>query len=198
MQRVISVSLNRNVFHLEEDAHAPLESYLARATQRLEAYPDRAEVLADLEQAIADQCSRRMQAGQSVITLAELAPALEEIGEVEIPGAPGPLPAGDAPSAARAAPASGSALQQISEGAWISGVCKGIARSSGLDVTLLRVIAVVLLVFSGGGMILLYAILMLLIPYAPLSPNAAPLPWLPAKSREIVSTIRAKLATLTG
>jgi hypothetical protein len=65
-------------------------------------------------------------------------------------------------------------------------------------VTLLRVIAVVLLVFSGGGMILLYAVLMLLIPYAPLSSNAVPLPWLPAKSREIVTAIRAKLATITG
>jgi hypothetical protein len=53
-------------------------------------------------------------------------------------------------------------------------VCNGLAKSSRLDVTLL------------------------LIPYAPLSPNAAPLPWLPAKSREIVTAIRSKLATLTG
>jgi phage shock protein PspC (stress-responsive transcriptional regulator) len=195
MQRVISVSLNRNVHHLEEDAHGRLAEYLDRAQRRLAAYPDRAEVLADLEQAIADQCTRRLQPGQSVITLAELGAALDEIGEVEIPGAPGPMPASDA---AGGAPAAGSALQQISEGAWISGVCKGLARSSGLDVTLLRVIAIVLLVFSGGGMILLYAILMLLIPYAPLSSNAAPLPWLPAKSREIVTAIRAKLATITS
>lgn len=197
MQRVITVSLNRNVHHLEEDAHARLESYLARAAQRLEAYPDRAEVMADLEQAVADQCKRRLPAGQSAITLAELAPALDEIGEVEIPGAPGPMPPAQGSSPATGV-AGGGALQQISEGAWISGVCKGLAKGSGLDVTLLRVIAVVLLVFSGGGMILLYAVLMLLLPYAPLSPAAEPLPWLPAKSREIVTAIRAKLATLTG
>jgi phage shock protein PspC (stress-responsive transcriptional regulator) len=194
MQRVISVSLNRNVYHFEEDAHARLAEYLDRAQRRLAAYPDRAEVLADVEQAIADQCSRRLAAGQSVITLVELGAALDEIGEVEIPGAPGPMPAGGD----GAAPASGTALQQISEGAWISGVCNGLAKSSRLDVTLLRVIAIVLLVFTGGGMILLYAVLMLLIPYAPLSPNAAPLPWLPAKSREIVTAIRSKLATLAG
>ena len=198
MQRVISVSLNRNVYHLEEDAHARVADYLDRAQRRLAAYPDRAEVLADVEQAIADQCTRRLAAGQSVITLAELGPALEEIGEVESPGAPGPMPGGDTVGKEHAAPGSDNALQQISEGAWISGVCNGLAKSSRLDVTLLRVIAVVLLVFTGGGMILLYAVLMLLIPYAPLSPNAAPLPWLPAKSREIVTAIRSKLATLTG
>jgi phage shock protein PspC (stress-responsive transcriptional regulator) len=197
MQRVISVSLNRNVHHLEEDAHARLVEYLDRAQRRLAAYPDRAEVLADVEQAIADQCARRLQPGQSVVTLDELGAALDEIGEVEIPGAPGPMPGADPAGRDRAAPASGNSLQQISEGAWISGVCKGLAKSSGLDVTLLRVIAVVLLVFSGGGMILLYAVLML-IPYAPLSSNAVPLPWLPAKSREIVTAIRAKLATITG
>jgi phage shock protein PspC (stress-responsive transcriptional regulator) len=198
MQRVISVSLNRNVYHFEEDAHARLAEYLDRAQRRLAAYPDRAEVLADVEQAISDQCSRRLAAGQSVITLVELGAALDEIGEVEIPGAPGPMPGGEAPGNDPAAPGTANALQQISEGAWISGVCQGLAKSSRLDVTLLRVIAVLLLVFSGGGMILLYAVLMLLIPYAPLSPNAAPLPWLPAKSREIVTAIRSKLATLTG
>ena len=197
MQRVISVSLNRNVYHFEEDAHARVAEYLDRAQRRLAAYPDRAEVLADVEQAIADQCSRRLAAGQTVITLAELGAALDEIGEVEIPGAPGPMPAGNAAGDMHAAPAA-AALQQVSEGAWISGVCNGLAQSSRLDVTLLRVIAVVLLVFTGGGMILLYAVLMLLIPYAPLSPNAAPLPWLPAKSREIVTAIRSKLATLTS
>lgn len=121
MQRVISVSLNRNVYHLEEDAHARLAEYLDRAPRRLAAYPDRAEVLADVEQAIADQFTRQLQAGQSVITLAELSTALTDIGEVEIPGAPGPMPAGAAAGGDGAAPASGTALQQVSEGAWISG-----------------------------------------------------------------------------
>ena len=37
MQRVISVSLNRNVYHFEEDAHARLTEYLDRAQQRLAA-----------------------------------------------------------------------------------------------------------------------------------------------------------------
>src|SRR6185503_12465601 len=84
-------------------------------------------------------------------------------------------------------------LRQVSEGAVISGVCKGLARYFALDVTLLRVIAVLLLLGTGGGMLFVYLALMLLMPYAPLQPGAAPLHWLPAKCRKFVELTRAKL-----
>jgi phage shock protein PspC (stress-responsive transcriptional regulator) len=198
MQRVITVSLNRNAFHFEEDAHRRLKAYLDDAARALERSPDRAEVLADIEQAIADQCRRRLEAGRTVITLAELDPALAEIGPVEIPVA-GPAPEGAAAVPGAANPARpGIGLQQVSEGALISGVCNGLARSAGLDVTLVRVIAVLLLFVTGGAMILLYAVLMLLIPFAPLAPQGPPLRWLPAKCREVVLAIRSRLAAITG
>ena len=190
MQRVTLVSLNGNPYHIEEDAHARLRAYLDSATQRLAASPDRAEVLADLEQAVADQCQRRLVAGRSVITLAELAPALEEIGEVELPGSATPPPA--------ATELNPGGLRQISEGALVSGVCNGLARSMGVDLTLVRVIAVLLLFVTGGGMILLYFILMLLIPFAPLAHPDRPLPTLPAKSRELVQFVRGKLGAAAG
>jgi phage shock protein PspC (stress-responsive transcriptional regulator) len=196
MQRVITISLNRNAYHLEEDAHRKLKAYLDDAAQALARTPDRGEVLADIEQAIADQCRRRLEPGRTVITLAELDPALVEIGPVEVPAAG----AEGAPAAAGAATHArpGIGLQQVSEGALISGVCNGLARSAGLDVTLVRVIAVLLLFFTGGAMILLYAVLMLLIPFAPLEPQGPPLRWLPAKCRELVLAIRARLAAITG
>ncbi len=66
-------------------------------------------------------------------------------------------------------------LQQVSEGAVISGVCLGLARYFRLDVTLLRVISVLLLLGTGGAMVLVYLGLMLLMPYAPLEPGGTPL-----------------------
>ncbi len=186
MQRVTLVSLNGNPYHIEEDAQLRLRAYLDAAQQRLAGSPDRAEVLGDLEQAVADQCQRRLAAGRTVITLAELEPALAEIGEVELPGN------------AQSASAPGldlnpGGLRQISEGAMISGVCNGLARSMGVDLVLVRVIAVLLLFVTGGGMILLYLILMLLIPFAPLERPAQPLPTLPAKCREFAQYVRGKL-----
>jgi len=194
MKRVITASLNRNAYQFEEDAYARLEAWLAEASERLAGDPDRTEILADLEQAIADQCTQRLRPHQQVVTLEELQPALDHVGRVETPDV-GPAAAPEAPaSAGAAAPLK---LEQVSQGAWISGVCLGLARYSGLDTTLVRALALVLLFITGGGMILLYAVLMLVVPFAPLDASLSPPGVIPAKCREAALYLRAKFATLT-
>jgi phage shock protein C len=129
-----------------------------------------------------------MTADQTIVTLAELEPALEEIGAVQVPNG------GTAPEPAREAGRNPARpLRQISEGAVVSGVCQGLARYFALDVTLLRVITVLLALLTGGGMILVYLALMLVMPYAPLDRAATPLRGLPAKCRSFVEFVRAKL-----
>ena len=193
MQRIsVTVSLNLSTLEFEEAAYQRLEKYLAEATRLLEGNPDRPEILSDLEQAVADQCRRRMRPNQTVVALTELEPALEEIGPVQVPG---PAAATDD---GHTGPDKARRLQQVSEGAVISGVCQGIARYFGLDVTALRVFAVLLLFLTGGGMIIVYIALMLLIPYAPLSSGGRPLRWLPARSRSFMEFLRAKFNLATN
>ena len=185
----VTARLNRSTLQFDEAAYARLEQYLDESASLLEGDPDPQEILNDLEQAVADQCTRRMAADQVIVTPAQLEPALAEIGAVQVPGngtQPTPSPRDAGRDAARP-------LRQISEGAVISGVCQGLARYFGLDVTLLRVIAVILLVVTGGGMIPVYLALMLLMPYAPLETGGKPLRWLPAKCRNFVEFLRAKL-----
>jgi len=180
MQRIsVTATLNRSTLQFDEAAFQRLEQYLADARRTLEGNPDQVEILGDLEQAVADQCTRRLAPGTTVVTLAELQPALDEIGTVQVPGS--------APSGTTRP------LQQISEGAVISGVCQGLARYFGLDVTLLRIAAVLLLLATGGGMILVYLALMLLMPYAPLARGGKPVRKIPAKSRSFITFVRAKL-----
>jgi phage shock protein PspC (stress-responsive transcriptional regulator) len=191
MQRIsVTARLNRSTLQFDEAAYARLASYLDEAARTLAGNPDQGEILADLEQAIADRCSNRMQSNPSVVTLGELEPALEEIGSVQVPGA---APAQDQPARPATRP-----LQQVSEGALISGVCQGLARYFGLDVTLLRVVAVLLLFVSGGAMILVYLILMLLLPYAPPEPGSAPIRAIPARSRRFAGFVRSKLGVVAG
>lgn len=190
MQRIsITVRLNRSTLQFDEAAFARLAQYLEESASLLEGDPDPQEILGDLEQAVADQCARRLPPDRSMVTLAELEPALAEIGSVQVPGA--------AP-AERLAPASARPLQQISEGALISGVCLGLARYFGLNATGLRIFAVLLLLLSGGGVILVYFAMMLLMPLAPLTPGARPPRWLPAKCRASVEFLRAKLHLATS
>jgi phage shock protein PspC (stress-responsive transcriptional regulator) len=183
MQRIsVTATLNRSTLQFDEAAFQRLEQYLAEARRALDGNPDRDEIIADLEQAVADQCTRRLAGGATTVTLLELQPALDEVGPVQMPAASAP-------------PSSGSSrpLQQVSEGALISGVCLGLARYFGLDATLLRIATVVLLLATGGGMILVYLVLMLLMPYAPLQRGGKPVRWLPSKCRSFVEFVRGKL-----
>jgi phage shock protein PspC (stress-responsive transcriptional regulator) len=185
MQRIsVTASLNRSTFQFEESAFVRLDEYLNEAARALQDNPDQAEILSDLEQAVADQCTKRMRPDQGVVTLTELQPALEEIGSVQVPGVADPSD--------RAAPGGPRPLQQISEGAVISGVCLGLARYFGLDVTLLRIVAVLLLFVSGGAMILVYLVLMLLLPYAPAVRGGAVVRAIPAKCRQLIEYLRSK------
>ena len=191
MQRIsVTARLNRSTLQFEEAAFARLESYLAEAARTLDGNPDQQEILGDLEQAVADQCARRARTDQPAVTLAELEPALEEIGSVQVSGA---STASDQTVRVAARP-----LQQVSEGAVVSGVCQGLARYFGLNVTALRIFAVLLLFLSGGGMILVYLALMLLMPYAPLVSGGRPLRWLPAKCRALMEFLRAKFSLATN
>ena len=89
MKRIATtVVLNRSSIQIDDAANARLEAYLADAARTLEGNPDREEILGDLEQAVADQCARRLPPGESIVTLAVLEPGLAEIGPLQVPGAP--------------------------------------------------------------------------------------------------------------
>jgi phage shock protein C len=81
-------------------------------------------------------------------------------------------------------------LQQISQGAWISGVCLGLARYAGLDPMLVRVGAIVLSALTGGTGVIVYAVLMLVLPFAPLDPTLPPPNELSAMCRKDATALR--------
>src|SRR5690348_1210219 len=164
MRPVISVSLSARAYQLEDDAHAALAEYLDSASRSLAGNPDQTEILADLEQAIADKLERCLTPHKTVVVRAEVEQVIREMGPVDSGAGTGATHEGaSADAAARgsgsagtdagAAPQSGAAaskrLYQISDGALISGVCKGIAVYMDIDVTLVRLLFVIAAVLSG-------------------------------------------------
>ena len=83
MQKVVTINLNGQACQFDENAYDAIRAYRDRAEAQLHHNPDRAEILADLEQAIADQCRRSLNAHKTVIAAAEIRQVLEEIGPVE-------------------------------------------------------------------------------------------------------------------
>jgi len=202
MRRVITISLNGNAYQLEDDACELLSAYLDDAARALASDPDRLEIVADLEQAIADKCGRVLGPHKGVLARAEIAQVIAEMGPVDgAHGAAGDGAKGDgatgkagaeAPAAAAGAAAGARRLYQISEGAVISGVCNGLAAYFGVDVTLVRVLAVAIAFLSGGLAVLAYLVLMFVVPYAGTLEEHAAAHGLPFNARELVERAKAK------
>ena len=132
-----------------------------RAEARLAGDPGRTEVLADLERSIAEKCLTVLHERKNVVTIEEMRSILAQVGVVDVTAE-----ASGAESAEGAFDSSSRRpLVQIREGAMVSGVCNGLAAHLGVDVTLLRVIVVVLVVITSGAFLLLYGALMFILPY---------------------------------
>ena len=83
MRTVITISLNGNAYQLDAVGYDALRAYLQVAEQRLAGNPDQHEILADLEQAIADKCNRYLGPHKNVISSEEVAEVLREMGPVD-------------------------------------------------------------------------------------------------------------------
>jgi phage shock protein PspC (stress-responsive transcriptional regulator) len=192
MQKVITINLNGHAYQLEEGGYDVLRDYLARAERDLADNPDRAEIIADLEQAIADKCQRFLGPHKSVVTAAEVQQIVAEMGPVD--PAPGDASAG----AAGAGPTPGSEapkrLYRITEGAMISGVCKGIAAYFSIDVALVRVGFVVTALLTQGVGIIAYVVLMFVMPEASTAEERAAAAGSPLNAQEVVDRAKKQYA----
>jgi len=164
MQKVVGINLNGRAYHVEEAGYEALRAYLDGAGARLADNPDRAEIVGDLEQAIADKCDRLLGPHKTVVAAAEVDRILDEMGPVD------PGDADAAPAAGGGTKAGGDAapkrLYLIRERAMISGVCAGIAAYLNVDVTIVRVVCVLLAFLTKGAIIVVYGVLPFVIPYA--------------------------------
>src|ERR1700747_1705971 len=83
MRTVITISLNGNAYQLDAVGVDALRAYLQIAEKRLAGNPDQEEILADLEQAIADKCNRYLGPHKNVVSASEVTEVLREMGPVD-------------------------------------------------------------------------------------------------------------------
>ena len=184
MNKVITIHLNGTAFQLEEGGYDALRAYLDGAARQLEANPDRDEILADIEQAIAEKCRAVLGTHKTVVETREITQIIDEMGPVE--DAPSDSDQGSSSAAgtggADASRSGGQAragtagtetkpppvyrLYRIRENGMIAGVCNGIAAFVGIDVTVVRLAFVLLSVFTLGAGLVAYAVLAFVVPPA--------------------------------
>lgn len=198
MQKVIHISLNGNAYPLDENGYHALRDYLARAEQALSDNPDRAEIVADLEQAIADKCQRYLSAHKTVVTSAEVDAIVAEMGPVDSAAGEGSGQqtgsTHDGPEAAAPPESPGRRLYRIPEGAMIAGVCTGVAAFFHIDVTLVRLAFVVAALVTKGAGILGYVAMMFLIPEATTPEARAAASGAPLNAQAVIDRIKKQSA----
>jgi phage shock protein PspC (stress-responsive transcriptional regulator) len=199
MQQVIHASLHGNAFAFETAGYEALRAYLDRAAAQLSADPDCEEILGDLEQAIADKCARLLAPHKSVVTAAEMAQVLAEMGPVGTPAAVGPDAPPAPPQAAQpATPAAAPVrrLYRVLEGGKLGGICNGLGAFFGLDANVVRVAFVVLTLVTSGAWLLVYLVLMFVVPAAGTPEERAAARGLPFSAQVLVDEAKRHYATL--
>jgi phage shock protein C len=196
MQKVIIINLNGNAYQLDEDAYDALRLYLDNAAAQLASNPDKTEIVADLEQAIAEKCMRFLAPHKTVVTRLEIEQVLKEMGPVE--GSPGAADAGtSADTGKEKGKSAGTAdaakrLYRIRETGMIAGICAGIGAYVDLDPTIVRIIFVLLAILTHGFWIVVYIILLFVIPVANTSEERAAASGLPFTAQELVDRATTK------
>lgn len=159
MKKTLNVNIGSIAFVIDEDAYFLLKRYLEDVESRVEPGVMN-ETMSDLEMRIADIFLENVSSPREVISCEHVRRAIsiiggaDEFGEPRSQGGtPPPPPKADIRKLRR------SVRDRV-----IGGVCGGLAEYFGIDVSIIRIIMVILLFVSVGTWSVVYIILWLVIP----------------------------------
>ncbi|HPR09367.1 MAG TPA: PspC domain-containing protein [Candidatus Saccharibacteria bacterium] len=185
MQKIVHVNLGGRPYVLNDDAYTVLSKYLEQTTRALVTSPDQAEILQDIESAIATKATG--ESAKAVLSRRDIEKAIAAIGPVEaesdkIATAHDTADGDRAPEPRRffTIPSEGKLL----------GVCAGVAAYLGMDITLVRVLFVLLIFVTQGMWILVYLVLAIAAPAAKTASEIAEAHGRPVTAQEIIDRVQ--------
>ena len=159
MKKTLTVNLSGLVFHIDEDAYLKLQHYLDSIKVYLNNTPGRDEIIADIENRIAELFSEKKKSVVSIVDVEEV---------ITIMGQPEDYVSEDEvePKSERRTHKTSSKkrLYRDPDNQVLGGVCSGIGHFAGIDPVWVRIIFLALM-FSGLSVIF-YFVLWIIIPKA--------------------------------
>ena len=163
MKKTLTVNLGGTVFHIDEDAYRLLDNYLCNLKLHFRKQEGAEEIVDDIEARISELFLEKLNAGSQVITLADVEEVIARVGKPEDEEE---KRTSSGTSAASATYTSRRRLYRNSDDKILGGVMGGLAAYLGWDPTLLRLLALVILICGYGTLIPVYIICWLVIPEA--------------------------------
>ena len=184
MKKVTTINLNGRAYQVEEEGYETLKAYLDKAEKTLAHNPDREDIVNDIEQAIADKCDAELTSGKNVVSARVVKGILEKVGPVH------ETDDYDDEKVEASTQQEQRKLYLLPKDGKIVGVCAGLAAYFGTDVTVMRLLFVVLTFVTQGFMILVYLILAIAMPEAKRPEEVAAAYGRPDTAKEIVGKMK--------
>ncbi len=172
MKKNISINISGIIFHIEEDAYEQLRNYLQNISRYFASFEDSEEIVADIESRIAEIFLAKLSDEKQVITQDDVQSLIATMGDVK------DFQAVEDEIGGTSTSSSGSYSNTTESGTYttedrklyrdesrkiIGGVCSGLAYYFSINPVWVRLLAVILLVFYGVGLIP-YILLWILVP----------------------------------
>jgi phage shock protein PspC (stress-responsive transcriptional regulator) len=164
MKKVININFSGRLISIEEDAYAQLQNYMESLKQYFSNEEGKEEIIADIENRIAEIFNDKLKAGVASISETEVNEVINIIGKPEDfePVEESKTEHTRSTAEPRQFVTKGK-LYRNGNDKMLGGVCSGIAAYFNIDTVLVRVLFAVLLFGAGVGF-LLYIILWIVIP----------------------------------
>jgi phage shock protein PspC (stress-responsive transcriptional regulator) len=174
MKKTLTVNLGGTVFHIDEDAYRLLDNYLMNLKHHFRKQEGAEEIVNDIENRISELFSEKISKGQQVITLIDAEEVIHRMGKPE--DLSDEEPSKQEGSSEHGgyhhetySQESGSPRRRLfrnPDDKVVGGVLGGIAAYLKVNVSALRLIVILLLIFGVGTLIPVYIVCWIVIPEA--------------------------------
>lgn len=166
MNKTININLANTLFHMDEDAFNKMRKYLESVKRSFANTPGSDEILADIEARIAELFYEKLENDRQVITHKEVDAVIAIMGQPEDYMVDEDIFEDEPKSKKERSSGRVKKLYRDTDQKYVAGVSSGLAHYLGIDPLWVRILWVFLTIGSGGGFILLYGLLWILIPEA--------------------------------
>ncbi|GGD84451.1 PspC domain-containing protein [Planktosalinus lacus] len=169
MNKTVNINLAGTFFHIDEDAFGKLNRYLSAIKRSFSDPQGRDEIIKDIEARIAELFSEKLDSHKQVITMKELDEVIAIMGQPEDYAVDEEIFTDKNYDSAKSESQSTKAHKKLfrdPDNKYIGGVSSGLGHYIGLDAIWIRLIWILLTIFSSGTFILIYIIFWILVPEA--------------------------------
>jgi len=165
MNKTVNINLAGIFFHIDEDAYARLQRYLEAIKHSFSNTQGRDEIISDIEARIAELFGEKRKDDRQVISIKEVEEVIIIMGQPEDYMVDEEI-FEDEPTRSKTTKTVGKQLFRDKENGHVGGVSSGLGHYLGIEAIWVRLLWVLLTIFSSGAFVLIYIAFWIFVPEA--------------------------------